>query len=226
MTAASMFAASTPKRDITSVAISAAMPKSEPVALANSTVLRVAPCKISSIASPLRASISMASAASVVVTFSCGSSDRSVIKFLNGCISSIVLPVTEAMFASCCSRLAAPLTPVAMAAPTPATAAPSAAIAPTTPTEIVFCKRPNVVSAPPAFRSSLARSSVTSLIVAEALLRALIRMSSVAILCLLKSGDRWPTAAFDVAPSCAFSRPSRQSPLPGESHLGLARESG
>ena len=140
---------------ITSVAMSAAMPNSAPVAFASSTVLLVAPCRISSIDKPLRANISIASAASVVVTLRFGSTARSVIKSLNGCIWSIVEPVTDAMFASCCSRSAACLTPLTIATPAPAMAVPTAAIAPTTPTVIVFCKLPNALSTPLAFLSSL-----------------------------------------------------------------------
>ena len=176
---------------ITSVAISAAMPKSAPVAFANNTVLRVAPCKISSIDRPLRANISIASAASVVLTFRLGSIDKSVIKSLNGCISSIVLPVTDAMLASCCSKSAALRTPPANATPAPATAVPIAAIAPTTPTVMVFCKLPNATSIPVVFLFNFPRESVTSLMADDALFFALIRMSSVAIVISKKGSDRY-----------------------------------
>ena len=120
-----MLPASMLKMAIASVAILAALPRSVPVLLASSTVDLAAPSNIWVMSRPLRASISIAAAASSAVTFNVGSSPRSRIRSPSGAISSRVRPITAAMLAMFWSIvIAAPtaLRPISATAPPTATA--------------------------------------------------------------------------------------------------------
>ena len=96
-----------PKIDMASVMISALCAKSPPEAFESNTVDSAAPSRISPMLKPAVANVSMASAASSVLTFRLGLIPSWRIRSLRGCASSSVLPRTEAITSICASRSAA-----------------------------------------------------------------------------------------------------------------------
>ena len=134
---------------IASVPILAAVAKSAPVELASKTVDSAAPSKISAIVRPFLPSISMASAASVALTFRLGLRPNSLMRSPNGATSSAVAEKMAAMPLICASMSIAAFTPSTATAVTAA----DAAIAPAATTPVTV--------AMPALKSSAFNASVT-----------------------------------------------------------------